>query len=118
MQISNSIEETRSAIATARAHGRKIGFVPTMGFLHAGHLSLVQVARDAGADFIVVSIFVNPKHFGPNEDFSRYPRDEKRDAELLEGEGVDLLFLPPVEVMYPAGGATTITVSGVAKPLE
>lgn len=99
-------------------NGAVIGFVPTMGFLHEGHLSLVQVARDAGATFVVVSIFVNPRQFGPNEDFARYPRDEARDAELLEGAGVDLLFLPPVEVMYPAGATTTISVDGVARPLE
>jgi pantoate--beta-alanine ligase len=118
MHITRTIEDTRTAIRTARMHGATIGFVPTMGFLHAGHLSLVKTLRDAGATFIAVSIFVNPKQFGPNEDFSRYPRDEGRDAELLEGEGVDLLFLPPVEVMYPAGASTTVSVSGVSGPLE
>ncbi|MBV9493837.1 MAG: pantoate--beta-alanine ligase [Acidobacteria bacterium] len=118
MLIASTIEAVREAVATARAHGRKIGFVPTMGFLHAGHLSLVQVARDAGADFIVVSIFVNPRQFGPNEDFSRYPRDEAGDRAQLESAGVDVLFLPQVEVMYPAGAATTVSVSSVAKPLE
>lgn len=99
-------------------HGAVIGFVPTMGFLHEGHLSLVRVAREAGAMFVVVSIFVNPRQFGPNEDFSRYPRDEERDAAMLENAGVDLLFLPPVEVMYPEGATTTISVGGVSKPLE
>lgn len=118
MLIASTIEAVREAVATARAHGRKIGFVPTMGFLHAGHLSLVEVARDAGADFIVVSIFVNPRQFGPNEDFSRYPRDEAGDRAQLESVGVDVLFLPPVEAMYPAGAATTVSVSSVAKPLE
>lgn len=118
MNITRTIEETRTAIRTARMHGATIGFVPTMGFLHAGHLSLVRTLRDAGATFIAVSIFVNPKQFGPNEDFSRYPRDEERDAALLEGEDVDLLFLPPVEVMYPAGASTTISVGGVSQPLE
>jgi pantoate--beta-alanine ligase len=103
MQLSRSIEETRNAIRTARMHGATIGFVPTMGFLHEGHLSLVRVLRDVGATFIVVSIFVNPRQFGPNEDFARYPRDEERDAAMLEGEGVDLLFLPPVEVMNHLG---------------
>jgi pantoate--beta-alanine ligase len=118
MNITRTIEETRTAIRTAHMHGATIGFVPTMGFLHAGHLSLVKTLRDAGATFIAVSIFVNPKQFGPNEDFSRYPRDEERDTALLEGESVDLLFLPPVEVMYPAEASTTVSVGGVSRPLE
>lgn len=118
MKIATTITEVRDAVRTARMHGATIGFVPTMGFLHAGHLSLIDVAREAGATFVVVSIFVNPKQFGPNEDFSRYPRDEERDRELLASANVDLLFLPPVEVMYPPGAATNINVSGVAKPLE
>jgi pantoate--beta-alanine ligase len=118
MHTTRTIAETRAALRTARVHGAVIGFVPTMGFLHAGHLSLIQVARDAGATFIAVSIFVNPKQFGPNEDFARYPRDEERDAAMLESAGVDLLFLPPVEAMYPPGATTTISVGGVTKPLE
>ena len=118
MRIARSIEETRTAVATARMHGATIGFVPTMGFLHEGHLSLIDVARDAGATFVVVSIFVNPLQFGPSEDFSRYPRDEARDQELLESANVDLLFLPDVETMYPAGAQTTVSVSDVARPLE
>jgi pantoate--beta-alanine ligase len=118
MQITRDIESTRNAIATARMHGAVIGFVPTMGFLHEGHLSLVKVAREEGATFVAVSIFVNPRQFGPNEDFARYPRDERRDAEMLESAGVDLLFLPPVEAMYPEGASTTIAVGGVSKPLE
>ena len=118
MQTTRTIEETRAAIGKARMHGATVGFVPTMGFLHGGHLSLVETLRDAGATFIVVSIFVNPKQFGANEDLSRYPRDEERDAAMLEEAGVDLLFLPPVEVMYPAGSTTSISVGGVAKPLE
>jgi pantoate--beta-alanine ligase len=116
--ITRTIEETRGAIARARAAGKRIGFVPTMGFLHEGHLSLVRVAREAGADFIVVSIFVNPRQFGPNEDFERYPRDEKRDREMLERERVDLIFMPTVNVMYPKGATTSISVGAVAKPLE
>lgn len=118
MRLARSIEEVRDAVRVARMHGATIGFVPTMGFLHAGHLSLIDVAREAGAAFIVVSIFVNPKQFGPSEDLSRYPRDEARDRELLESKNTDLLFLPPVEVMYPAGAATTVSVASVAKPLE
>jgi pantoate--beta-alanine ligase len=118
MRTVHDIEGVRAAVRTARVQGATIGFVPTMGFLHEGHLSLVDAAREAGATFVVVSIFVNPKQFGPNEDFSRYPRDEARDAELLEGKGVDVLFLPPVEVMYPPGATTMVTVGGVALPLE
>ncbi|HXG57828.1 MAG TPA: pantoate--beta-alanine ligase [Thermoanaerobaculia bacterium] len=118
MIITRTIPETRQVIATARAQGRTVGFVPTMGFLHEGHLSLVEVARKAGADFIAVSIFVNPRQFGPAEDFDRYPRDEERDRSLLEEEGVDLLFLPDVETMYPAGATTVVSVGGVSKPLE
>ncbi len=118
MHIARSIEETRKAVAAARTHGAVIGFVPTMGFLHEGHLSLIRVAREAGATFVVVSIFVNPKQFGPTEDFSSYPRNEERDRELLEHDGVDLLFLPTVEVMYPPGAATTVSVGAVARPLE
>jgi len=114
MIVATAIEEVRAA----RPRGARIGFIPTMGFLHDGHLSLIDVARDNGADFIVVSIFVNPKQFGPNEDFSRYPRDEARDRELLESKNVDLLFLPSVDVMYPSGAQTTVSVGGVARPLE
>jgi len=114
MILATTIEETRAA----RVHGATIGFIPTMGFLHEGHLSLIDVAREAGADFIVVSIFVNPKQFGANEDFARYPRDEARDQALLEAKNVDLLFLPSVEVMYPPGSQTTVSVAGVARPLE
>jgi pantoate--beta-alanine ligase len=118
MQVTNTIDETRDAIRVARMNGARIGFVPTMGFLHEGHLSLIDVARNAGATFIVVSIFVNPKQFGPNEDFSRYPRDEARDGELLRNAGVDVLFLPPVEVMYPVGATTSIEIGGVSRSLE
>jgi pantoate--beta-alanine ligase len=114
MKVAKTIDEVRAA----RAGGESVGFVPTMGFLHDGHLSLIRVARANGADFIVVSIFVNPLQFGPNEDFERYPRDEKRDRELLEREGVDLLFLPDVETMYPPGAVTRVVVSEVAEPLE
>jgi pantoate--beta-alanine ligase len=118
MRVARSIEETREAVRTARMHGATIGFVPTMGFLHEGHISLIDVARGAGATFIVVSIFVNPRQFAPTEDLTRYPRDEERDRALLENAGVDVLFLPPVEVMYPADAATTVSVSTVAHPLE
>jgi pantoate--beta-alanine ligase len=89
-----------------------------MGFLHAGHLALVDDARNAGATFIVVSIFVNPLQFAPGEDFERYPRDEVRDAEQLASRHVDVLFLPPVAAMYPAGASTTVKAGDVAAPLE
>jgi pantoate--beta-alanine ligase len=113
-----SIDKARAVVANARASGRTVGFIPTMGFLHEGHLSLIDVARANSVDFIVVSIFVNPTQFGPNEDFSRYPRDEARDAALLAEKEVDLLFLPTVDVMYPHGAQTTVSVGGVARPLE
>ena len=113
MKIARTIEEVRAA--TAR---RPAGLVPTMGFLHDGHLSLVDAARDNGAELIVVSIFVNPRQFGPAEDFERYPRDEERDRALLEERGVDVLFLPPVDAMYPRGAVTIVNVGGVARPLE
>jgi pantoate--beta-alanine ligase len=116
--IARTIQETRHAIEAARRQARTIGFVPTMGFLHEGHLSLIDVAREHGAEFIVVSIFVNPTQFGPNEDFSRYPRNEERDRVLLESENTDLLFLPEVEVMYPPGATTRIDAGAVARPLE
>jgi len=113
MKIVRTIEQVRDSIAR-----RPVALVPTMGFLHEGHLSLIDAARDAGADFVVVSIFVNPRQFGPNEDFERYPRDEARDRALLEERNVDLLFLPPIDAMYPPGAATTVALGGVAKPLE
>jgi len=118
MIVAKTIAEVRAAVATARAHGARIGFVPTMGFLHDGHLSLIDVARENAATFIVVSIFVNPKQFGPTEDFARYPRDEARDTQMLESKGADVLFLPDVDTMYPSGSQTMVTVGGVAKPLE
>jgi pantoate--beta-alanine ligase len=111
--VAHTIEEARNALPDAT-----IGLVPTMGFLHDGHLSLIDVARKHGAEFIAVSIFVNPKQFGPREDFARYPRSEGRDRELLEARGVDLLFLPSVDEVYPAGAVTTVSLGGVAKPLE
>ena len=101
MRHIESIAELRAAIATARAGGARIGFVPTMGFLHEGHLRLVDEARrDSGC--IVMSLFVNPTQFGPNEDFARYPRDASGDATKAERRGVDFLFLPQVSEMYPA----------------
>lgn len=118
MITTRTIDDTRQAIAAARAAGRTIGLVPTMGFLHEGHLSLIRVAREHGADFVAVSVFVNPLQFAPTEDFARYPRDEERDRGLLERERVDLAFVPDVEMMVPRGAVTEVTVAGVAAPLE
>jgi pantoate--beta-alanine ligase len=101
----------------ARAEGRIVGFVPTMGALHAGHLSLVEAARRESSP-VIVSIFVNPKQFGPNEDFAKYPRTFDRDRELLERAGVDVLFAPSVEEMYPAGFRTSVNVEGLSDRLE
>ncbi len=99
-------DELANVIDAARAAGKRIAFVPTMGALHEGHLSLVRQARD-NADFVVVSIFVNPLQFGPAEDFEKYPRDLVADAELLQSVGADLLWAPTVDVIYPNGGKIT-----------
>jgi pantoate--beta-alanine ligase len=100
-----------------RSAGRSIGLVPTMGALHAGHLSLVDLARREN-EIVVVSIFVNPIQFGPKEDFERYPRDPERDAVLLGEAGVDAIYEPPIAAMYPPGASTRVRVGGVAEPLE
>lgn len=102
-----SIEEVGDALARSRPEGRAIGFVPTMGALHEGHLSLIRASR-RHADVTVVSIFVNPTQFGPNEDFDAYPRDLDRDTALLVAEGVHVLFTPTVGVMYPPGADTRV----------
>jgi len=101
----------------ARSDGRLLGFVPTMGALHAGHLSLIDAAR-LDSDFVAVSIFVNPKQFGPHEDYTRYPRDFEADCRMLERAGVDVLFAPSVEEMYPSGFRTTVSVDGLGDRLE
>src|SRR5580698_3590105 len=98
MQVVNSIAETRAALRALRARVRTIGLVPTMGALHAGHLSLIRAAR-AQCDVAVATIFVNPTQFGPNEDFSKYPRTFDSDRQLLEQESVDLLFAPTADEM-------------------
>jgi pantoate--beta-alanine ligase len=116
MRIVSSVADMAAASSRMRRDGRSIGLVPTMGFLHDGHLSLVRAARRA-ADAVVVSIFVNPTQFGPNEDFARYPRDLARDAALLEGESVDILFHPEAADMYPEGFKTFIEVHDLQNKL-
>ena len=106
----------RAASRAARQDGRRLGFVPTMGALHAGHISLVRAARHQ-CDAVAVSIFVNPTQFGPKEDFSKYPRTFERDRELLEAEGVAILFAPSTEEIYPPGSATFVTVEGLSEKL-
>ena len=108
MNAVEHIAGVRAAVAAARSTGRRIAFVPTMGALHAGHLSLVKEAGTGGA-FVVMSIFVNPLQFGPSEDFTRYPRDPERDSALARDAGVDLLFMPTTEEMYGQGAAAVVT---------
>lgn len=116
LQQIETIEALREQIRAARRQGKRIGFVPTMGYLHEGHLSLVEEAKKR-TDFVVMSIFVNPLQFGPSEDFERYPRDLERDSRLAAEAGVDLLFTPSVAEMYPTQVKTTVSVSGVSEPL-
>lgn len=117
MQTVRQLEDLREAISAWRQAGERIALVPTMGALHDGHMALVDAARRA-ADRVVVSIFVNPKQFGANEDLAKYPRKEAADSRMLSGAGADLLWLPPVEIVYPEGFATNISVSGVSEVLE
>ncbi|MBY0565567.1 MAG: pantoate--beta-alanine ligase [Hyphomonadaceae bacterium] len=107
----------RAAVASWRASGARVGFVPTMGALHEGHLSLVRTARDR-CDRAVASLFVNPRQFAPHEDFERYPRDEAGDAALLASAGCDLLYAPDRLSMYPEGFSTNVIVADVSTPLE
>jgi pantoate--beta-alanine ligase len=107
----------RAGSRAARRAGKRLGFVPTMGALHEGHLSLVRAARSS-CDALAASIFVNPTQFAPNEDLAKYPRSFERDRELLGREGVELLFAPSVEEMYPAGAVTWVTVEGLSDKLD
>jgi pantoate--beta-alanine ligase len=116
MKILNTIHEMRSECRSAKT-GKRLGFVPTMGALHEGHLSLVRAAKSR-CEVVAASIFVNPTQFGPNEDFAKYPRAFERDCELLENEGVDLLFAPSAEEMYPKGAVTWVTVEGLSDKLD
>jgi pantoate--beta-alanine ligase len=110
MKIVRTKTELREELATPRREGKRIGLVPTMGYFHDGHLSLMRGARE-DCDVVVVSLFVNPTQFGPGEDLDAYPRDEDRDAELAALEGVDLLWMPDAEEMYPEGFATSVEVA-------
>jgi len=116
MDVLETIEQMRSACQAAKRGGKRLGFVPTMGALHEGHLSLVRAAK-ARCDVVAASIFVNPTQFGPHEDFSKYPRSFERDRGLLENEGVELLFAPSVEEMYPGGAVTFVAVEGLSERL-
>ncbi|HYP47423.1 MAG TPA: pantoate--beta-alanine ligase [Thermoleophilaceae bacterium] len=116
MKVVRGIAELRQLLAPERRAGRSIGLVPTMGFFHEGHLSLMRQAR-AECDAVVVSLFVNPAQFGPGEDLDAYPRDEARDHELAAAEGVDLLFAPPREEIYPHGFSTSVQVGGLTDVL-
>ncbi|WP_411286583.1 pantoate--beta-alanine ligase [Phenylobacterium sp.] len=117
LPIVRTVADLRARVAAWRAGGQRVGFVPTMGALHEGHLSLVRLAKQ-NAGRVVASIFVNPTQFGPGEDFDTYPRDEARDAALLASAGCDLLYAPTVAQMYPPGASTTVTVAGVSEPLD
>jgi pantoate--beta-alanine ligase len=108
--------DLRIALAEARADGRSIGLVPTMGFLHEGHLSLLRAAR-AECDLVVMSLFVNPTQFGPQEDLGSYPRDEQRDLRLAAEAGVDVVYAPPVEEVYPKGFSSFVAVEGLTEVL-
>ncbi len=117
MRIIRDIREMQAASRAARIQGSAIGFVPTMGALHEGHLSLVRRARSA-ASLVVVSIFVNPLQFGPSEDFNQYPRTLEADCARLEAEGVEIVFAPSTEQMYPAGATTVVHVEGLSDKLD
>lgn len=116
MEIAKTIESIRNLVAAARKQGKTIGFVPTMGALHIGHISLIQAAKKQ-TDYVVVSIFVNPTQFAPAEDFDKYPRPFGKDTEICRQQGVDLVFAPDVKEMYPTQNITWVNVEKLAQPL-
>ncbi|MDH3598351.1 MAG: pantoate--beta-alanine ligase [Candidatus Tectomicrobia bacterium] len=116
MQVIDTVAALRQHLAGERADGKCIGLVPTMGYLHAGHLSLVHAARKE-CDVVVMSIFVNPRQFGPQEDLESYPRDMERDLALAREAGVDVVFTPDVDEVYPSGYQTEVSVSTLTQPL-
>lgn len=116
MELIRTVQAMRQAVKAARQAGKRIGFVPTMGYLHQGHLTLMRQARQE-CDFVVVSIFVNPTQFGPNEDFDRYPRNLERDMELCSSVPVDAIFHPDVAEMYPQPFLTQVSVSQITDTL-
>jgi pantoate--beta-alanine ligase len=116
MEVVHTIPELRAAVTRARQAGKSVGFVPTMGCLHEGHLSLIRRAKEETA-FVAVSIFVNPTQFGPNEDFSKYPRTFEDDRRGCQAAGADLIFAPTAADFYPAGASTWVDVQGVSAKL-
>jgi len=114
--VAGTIREVREAVREARRRGERVGLVPTLGALHAGHVSLIRTAR-AENGFVAVSIFVNPTQFGPGEDYESYPRPMEKDLAICRQEGVALVFAPPPEEMYPAGFATTVHVAGLTEKM-
>jgi pantoate--beta-alanine ligase len=117
VKVTDTIADVRIALAPERLANRVVGLVPTMGALHDGHLSLVRAARE-NSEVVVVSVFVNPLQFGQGEDLDSYPRDDARDMELLRSAGVDVVFVPSQEEMYPPEASSTVRVAGVSEVLE
>lgn len=116
MRIVTDPSEARAILDEARADGASVGFMPTLGYMHEGHASNIRAARVA-SDLVVVSIFLNPTQFGANEDLDRYPRDDERDEQICEAEGVDLIVRPPVEAMYPTGPQISMSVGEIGSRL-
>ena len=117
MKLVATVNEARAAVRDAKRQGKRVGLVATMGALHAGHISLVRAAK-ASCDFVAASIFVNPTQFGPKEDYTKYPRTLEADRHKLEPEGVDLVFTPAVEEMYPHGATTFVNVDEISERLD